>query len=659
MAQLSSVISALSRKTPDDEPADIVGALAGFGSILGIFAAALGLFAGISLVPITSFTWEITSITPPEPFTWMLGGTTQYSFFTSVFMGLLSVGFLLQAVGSKEVRGKLGGMMGSVFYVGFIGAAIVAVYSILGFGGVTFTSLIAGYLSILYIITIVFVIAWQMASVFYADSSLTWVGFLAGMLNGLFIPVLALGIAFGPLLIYVAYGLLIAGQFMALLYWWSPKSTIRGFARSPEKAKFAFGVSGLLTALIGAIAVFIGPLGTHPLGGDIWQPWSTIVTVPDGEVGFHFLTNPAIIYGFLAMLLFWILLSPRLGARELKTTAIGADIVTGGSRIVALFMIFVGLLAASQSGIYAETGGGWGFFLVIGPAAALILMGSMYTAKTDLVTGLPLLVSGVFMMVTPFSLSILVTIPWILVIITQFFIMIESRWRGLTGFSQGSLTVIVSMASSAAIIAFMLGIFGQGPLAIWPTNLWFNISLFPGIDPAVQSAVIIILPFLALLLRNSALAGFAHGRGYSSGELIMSATLLFTLMIPVIASNDTVPHAANTGAALLIALYAISSFLILGLNLNLAKDVEEKGHELEGNLIKFSAIGQLVMAAIMIILVLIFFAGMPTIPEIAFVVSIMVIFVVGSEILSIVSWFIAGARLGLLKEGFKLQRPTQ
>ncbi|MHA1613375.1 MAG: hypothetical protein ACTSYJ_00855 [Candidatus Thorarchaeota archaeon] len=659
MAQLSSVISAISRKTPDDEPVDIVGALPGFGNILGILAAALGLFAGISLVPLTSFTWEITSITPPEPFTWMLGGTTQYSLYTSAFMGLLAVGFLLQALGSKELRGKLGGMMGSVFYVGFIGAAIVAVYTVVGFAGVTYGSVVAGYLSILYFITIVFVIAWQIAAVFYADSSLTWVGFLAGMLNGLFIPVLALGMALGPLLIYVAYGLLLGGQLMALLYWWSPKSTIRGFARSPEKAKFAFGLSGLLTALIGAVAVFIGPISTHPLGGSIWQPWSTIVQVADGEVGFHFLTNPVIIYGFLAMMLFWILLSPRLGARELKTSAIGADIVTGGSKIFALFMIFLGFLAASQSGIYAETGGGWGFFLVVGPAAALILMGSMYTAKTDLVTGLPLLVSGVFMMVTPFSLAFLVTIPWILVIVTQFFIMIESRWRGLTGFSQGSLTVIVSIASSAALIAFMLGLLGRGPLAIWPTNLWFNISLIPGIDPAVQSAVIIVLPFIALLLRNAALAGFAHGRGYSSGGLIMGATLLFTLMIPVIAGNDTVTHEANTGAALLIGLYAISSFLLLGLNLNLATDVEEKGHELEGNLIKFSAIGQLAMSVIMIIIVLIFFAGMPTITEIAFVISIMVTFVVGSEILSIVSWFIAGVRLGLLKEGFNLQRPTQ
>ncbi|MHA1863798.1 MAG: hypothetical protein ACTSWA_08520 [Candidatus Thorarchaeota archaeon] len=659
MAQLSSVISALSRKTPDDEPADIVGALAGIGSILGVIAAALGLFAGISLVPITSFTWEITSTSPPEPFAWILGGHAQYSVYTSAFMGLLAVGLLLQAFGSKELRGKLGGMMGSVFYVGFLGAAIVSVYALVGFNGINFGSLIAGFLSILYLITIVFVIAWQMSAVFYADSSLTWTGFLAGMLNGLFIPLLALGQVLGPLFTYAAYGLLLVGQIMALLYWWSPKSTIRGFARSPSKAKFAFGVSGLLTALIGAAAVFIGPLGEHPLGGSIWQPWSTVVPLADGEVGFHFLTNPALVYGFLTMMLFWILLAPRLGARELKTSTIGADIVTGGSKVFAMFMVFVGILAASQSGVYAEVGGGWGFFLVIGPAAALILMGSMYTAKTDIVTGLPLLISGVFMMVTPFSLALLITIPWLLVIVTQFFVMIESRWRGLTGFSQGSLTVIVSIASSIVLIAFMLGLFGQGPLALWPTNLWFNISLIPGIDPIVQSAVIIVLPFLALLLRNAALSGFAHGRGYSSGGLLMGATLLFTLMIPVIAGNDTITHEANTGAALLIALYAISAFLILSLNLSIAKEVEEKGHELEGNLIKFSAIGQLAMASIMIIVVLIFFAGMPSTGEIAFVISFMVIFVVGSEILSVISWLIAGVRLGLLKEGFRIQRPIQ
>jgi len=415
-------------------------------------------------------------------------------------------------------------------------------------------------------------------------------------------------------------------------------------------------VSGFLTFIIGAAAVFLGPIGEHPLGGSVWYPWSTIVTIPAGTPGIHMLTNPALLYGFLAMMLFWVLLSPRLGARELKTTTIGEDIITGGSKWFAVFMIFFGILAASQSGIYALTPGGWGFFLVIGPAAAMILIGAMYTAKTDIVTGFPLIIAGVFTMVHPFALSLLVIIPWMLVIVTQFFLMIESKWRGLTGFSQGALSVLFSIFASAAIIIFMFGILGRGPLALWPTNLWFNISLFPGIAPEVQSSVIIILPFLALLLRNAALAGFSHGRGYTTGGILMGATVLFSLMIPVIAGNDTVPHEASTGAALLIALYSISMLLILSLNLNLAGDVQDQGHEFEGNLIKFSAIGQVIMAVIMMVFVLVYFSGLPSSNEIALVISIMVTFVVGGEILSILSWFIAGARLGLLKQGFKIQR---
>jgi len=130
MAQLSSIISAISKQASDDEPADIVGANAGFGSILGIIAAVIGLFAGISLVPITSFTWEITASTP-DPFAWVLGGNTHFS-------GLLAVGLLLQALDSKDLRAKLGGMLGSVFYIGFISAILVAAYAVIGFSGVTF-----------------------------------------------------------------------------------------------------------------------------------------------------------------------------------------------------------------------------------------------------------------------------------------------------------------------------------------------------------------------------------------------------------------------------------------------------------------------------------------------------------------------------------------
>ena len=218
-------------------------------------------------------------------------------------MGLLSIGLFLQAIGSRDLRARLGGMFGSVFYIGFLAAAALAAYVIVGFNGVTYTAPIASYLSTLYFIAVVFVVIWQMISVFYVDSSQTWIGFLAGILNGLFIPTLALGIALGPIAIYAAYGLLLAGQLMSLLYWWSPKSTIRGFARSPSKAKFAFGLSGVLTFVIGAAAVFIGPLGTHYLGGSIWYPWSTTTAVEEGVSALHYLTNPALVYGFLAIML--------------------------------------------------------------------------------------------------------------------------------------------------------------------------------------------------------------------------------------------------------------------------------------------------------------------------------------------------------------------
>jgi hypothetical protein len=72
MAELSNIISAISRETSEDVQENPVGTFAGFGSIIGILAAVIGLAAGISLVPITSFSWEITS-TGTESFSWILG----------------------------------------------------------------------------------------------------------------------------------------------------------------------------------------------------------------------------------------------------------------------------------------------------------------------------------------------------------------------------------------------------------------------------------------------------------------------------------------------------------------------------------------------------------------------------------------------------------
>lgn len=648
-SKIASIVSSVLKRRSEDESAQVVGALAGFGNIFGIIAAAIGLLWGISLVPMTAIPWQVTS---DSPFQWTLGGTTLYPTLTAAFMGLLAVGLFLQAIGSKDLRAQLGSIFGSVLYLAFIMAALIAGYAIFGFNSVRYTALAIDFISIIYLLGGIFVISWQMVSVFYIDSSKSWLGVLAGLLNGMFLPVLALGQALSPLIIYLAYGLLLAGQIVSVTFWWSSSSTIREFARSPKRAKFAFGISGVLSFIIGFAAIFIGPVEYHGTGGATWRPWSTTASSTE------YLTNPALVYAFITAMLFWILLSPRLGAKELKTSAIGDDIIKGGSKWFAIFLLVVGIVAAGQAGIFAARAAGWGLFMVIPPAGAMLLIGALYAAKTDIVTGLPLIIAAVFIMISPFSLAILVIGAWILVIISQTFIMIESYIRGLTGFSQGALTVLVSLLTSMAIIIVMLGGLGSGPLALWPTNRWFNISLIPGVSPAFQSSVIIILPILLLVLRNSALAGYAYGRGYTTGGLLMGISTLFALLIPVIAGNVTVTHEANTGAALMLALYSISVVLVMSLNLNLANDVEDSGHVFEGTFIKISSIVQVIFAAAVAMMVLIYFSQLPTADDIALVISVFVTFVVGAEILSIIGWLIAGIRLGLLRQGFRFQRMT-
>ncbi|MFW9794979.1 MAG: hypothetical protein ACFFEE_11780, partial [Candidatus Thorarchaeota archaeon] len=281
---------------------------------------------------------------------------------------------------------------------------------------------------------------------------------------------------------------------------------------------------------------------------------------------------------------------------------------------------------------------------------------ALYTAKTDMITGLPLVFTAVIMMVHPYTLFSFILYPWIAILITQLILTWESMWRGLTGFSQAALTVIVSLVASVVIIVIMLGGLGSGPLALWPTNRWFNIFMIPGVPAAVQSATIIVLPLLVLLIRNVSLAGYSYGRGYATGGVLTGISFLFAFMVPIIAGNFTVTHEANTGAALLLALYSISVILILSLNLNLANDVEETGHGFEGSFIKVATMTGLVAASAVVLLALFYFAGMPTPSEIAFIISIMVTFVVSVEILSIIGWMIAGVRLGLLRQGYRLTK---
>lgn len=645
MAQLSSLKSVIGGSEQSEER---VSRMAGFGSIFGIIAAAFGLLIGKTLVPIPALNWEIITVVP---FSWMVEGGGQYGTFVAIFMILMAGSFLLQARGSKNLGNFLGSGFTNVFWVGFVLAGAIAYAVPWAIDQVFSGSLIQTFLSPVYYLGTFFVIAWQLAAIIFTDSSKTWVGFLAGLLNALFIPLLAIGQAISPLLIYGAYAVLLVGQIMGLLFWWSPFSTIREYARSPQKAKFAFGVSGVLTFILGLAALYVGPIGEQQ-GISVWYPWSTMINSTT------YRTNPALVFGFLSMMLFWVMLAPRLGARELKAAAIGEDIIKSGNKYFMLFMAIIGLMAAGQAGIYTDSVGSWGFFLVMGPAAVMFIMGASYTAKTDMLTGIPLVVTSIFLMIHPFVLLPLVIYPWFIVIITQLFVMVESWWRGLTGFSQASFSVIFSLASSIIVVLFLLGGFGSGPYALWPTNRWFNITLIPGIPAAVQGPVILVLPLMALLVRNVSLAGYSYGRGYATGGILVGMSILLAFAIPAIAENDSIAHEANTGAALLLALYSISVVLVLSLNISLANDVEEQGHGFEGTLIKVASIASLIAAMVVIILVMIVFAGRPSPGQIASMISIMVTFVVSSEALSIVGWFLAGVRLGMLKEGFRFAKLT-
>jgi len=636
MAQLSSLTSVIR----DSGESDAVGRLSGFGSIFGIIAAVLGMISGTALVPVPSIPWEIID---ESPLVWVFGGSSQYPLLAIGFMALLSVSLLLQFQGSKGLRMKLGSGLANVFWIAAFSAFLIIAHYWLNLGAVYDDALIPDFIGFLYLLGTVFIVTWQISAVIYTDSGKTWVGFLAGICNALFIPVLALGQVLGLIFTYGAYGLLIVGQLMSLLFWWGPMDNLREYARSPSKAKFAFGLTGFLTFSIGFLAVMLGPL-TDIGGITVWKPWSTLATESTYQ------TNPALIFSMLALMVYWIMLAPRLGAKELKAAAIGEDIIKGGNKMVMVFLAMFGILATTQASAFVEgVVGYWGFFLVIAPAGIMFMMGALYAAKTDIITGIPLVLASVFIMIHPSTISWLVIVSWIAIIITQFFLMIESWWRGFTGFSQPVLTVITSIVSSVVIILFMIGGFGSGPRALWPTNRWFNIYLFPGVDPAIQGATVIVLPLLVLFLRNVSLAGYSYGRGYQTGGVLMGISFLIAFMIPVIAGNESIGHEANTGAALLLALYSISSVLVISLNLNLANDVEDEGHGFEGGLLKVSTMAGLLAAGIVVLLVLITFAGMPTAGQIALMVSLMVTFVVSLEILSIIGWFVAGFRLGMLK----------
>lgn len=627
-----SVKSILTQTTPEGERFDQVGRISGIGAIVGIFAAIFGMTSGMVLLPFPGV--SIASLQD-----------TSYVLSVTVFMGLLTLGLFLQMYGSKELRVRLGGQMGYVLHLATAFAAVLLLFFALNVEFPVYPQQIRDFITGLTLYLALFTIAFQLIPVLYTDASKSWIGSFAGIFNALFIPLLAVGFVLGPSIVTLAYLVLLIGQLFALLFWWSPLSSIREFARSSEWAKRAFGITGLLSFIIGSAAVLIGPIGLVG-GAEVWHPFG----VPSGGA------NAWLVFAFCAIQLYWVMLAPRLGAKELKAAHIGDDIIKGGSKGGMLLLAAVGVIATAFGGTLVLDPESWSFLISVAPIGVMFMMGAVYASTSDIVTGMPLVVASIAMLIHPFVISWLVILPWIAVLVTQTFLMIESSTRGLTSFSQGFLTVIVSMAASIVFLLFILGFFGTGPAAMWPTNRWFPITLFGDIDWTIQAYTVVALPMMMLLIRNVALAGYAHGRGYTGGELLMGMSVLFALIVPLIAGNVGIIHIASTGAALLMALYAISFVLVLSLNLNLASDVEETGHAFEGQLIRVSSIAGLVFGAVVAILVLGVFSGFPSPVEVSLVITILVTLITGLEVLSLLTWFLAGIRLGMMKEGFGLTR---
>ncbi len=640
MAQASSISSIMSQKNPDGSPYEPISKVSGLGGLVGMIAALIGLLMsnGVPLVPIPSIGALIMK-------------TPAWYWASAIFMLVLAAGLLIQAIGSKKLRDYLGSGLTSIVFIAVILAVLTGV--ILIYGGLEWnlSRRVVDFMVHTATITAFFVIAWQIYSVVFVDASKNMIGLLAGILNGFFIPILAIGQVLGPAVVTAAYLVLLLGQLFTWLFFWSPMTTVREYARSTDTAKFGFGLAGFLTFLLGSITVFVGPLVTRQ-GVQIWTPWSTMADATT------FVTDPVLVYSLLASLLFWVMLAPRLGARELKITAIGEDIVKGGIKYFMLFLAMVGIFAAGQAGTMVDgplhIASSVALFLSVAPAAIIIMMGSVYAGKTDIIVGIPMVVAGVFLLIHPFTLGLLVMIPWILVMITQFILMLETRTRGLTAFSQQNLTVFVTLIASAIFTLFIIGGLGSGPAAIWPVNRWFPLTLFRNIPVAVQTATILALPILALLIRNMALVGYAHGRSTASAGVLGGLTLIFALMIPMIGDpSASLTHQALTAAAVMLAGYALSFVLVLSLNLGLASEVEDTQNPYEGMLVRVVSIAGLAMGVVAGAIIMGTFSGFPSAGEIAIVITLLVTLVVGLEILNLLSWIIIGTRLGMLKKGWK------
>ncbi len=626
MAEDFSIPGVFSQKRKDGTTYDPVGRLSGLGGIVGILAGVFGLLNATS----GNTLFQLTGQTPTS----------------DIMMLLLALGLLIQWIGGKELRIKLGSSFSHISLVGALTGIIYFPFLLNAMSREPF--MYETRILLIALFTSILIIVWQMYSVLYTDSTNGWIGVIASLLNGFFFPLLAIGAVYGISIVFAAYIMLILGQLMVLVYWWSPLDSIREYARSPEIAKFTFGLSGFLAFAVGFVAVSANNIATSE--GALWHPLSS-----------SFQWNFPLAYGFIAALLFWVMLGPRLGKKELKAAHISDDLVKGGTKYFSVFLLAVGILAAGQATtLLPDTVGQWALMIVWATSGTMFIIGAVYLSRTDVVTGLPLVLCAIMMSVHPDIIAIFVILPYILVLLTQFLLMIESKLRGFTYYSQPVLSAIVTIAFSLVFLMFILGIFGSGPMAIWPTNRWFDVALFPEYTMAVQAPTVFVLPLAALMVRNVSVAGFGKAGGGESKGVIAGITILFAFLIPMIAGAfKGVSHQALTAASIMLALYAISFVLILSINLSLAGEVEDHGHSLDGMFLRMTAVASLVLGAVIALIVLGTFTSFPTALQMASVITYLVILITGLEILLAIGWVISGIRLGMFKSGFRFTRAEQ
>ncbi|MDF1539602.1 MAG: hypothetical protein P1Q69_11945 [Candidatus Thorarchaeota archaeon] len=622
MAEDFTIPGVFSQKKRDGTSYDPVGKLSGIGAILGILAGVYGLIFASSTNTL-----------------FHLGGTTLGD---PIIFLILGAGLLIQSFGSRELRIKLGSSFPQIGLIAAIVAILYYPYLIVtaGWGLSLYESLVM-YSAAL---TAFFVIFWQIYQTIFADATQSWIGLLATICNGFFFPILVLGIVFGNTIVSGAFLLLILGQFFVLLFWWSPLDSIREYARSPDRAKFAFGLTGVLTFGLGGIAVV-----SHIYVAEWGLMW-----IPFGSM------NAVYALSFTAALLLWVMQGPRLGKKTLADANLTGDMTSGGLKYFAAFLAAVGIYGTIQWTTFLLAAMAWGIVITWSIAGVLFIIGAVYMGRTDIITGLPLVATAVMISIHPLSIAIFVVLPFSAIIVSQLFLMVEIKIRGFGYYSQPLLSMLTTIVFSLIFLVFMIGGFGSGPAGIWPTNKWFNVTLFAEFPSAAQAATIFILPMAALILRNVSVVGFSHGRESSNKDVISGLTVLFAFLIPIVAAAyKGVAHQALTAAAILLALYAISFVTLLSLNLGLAGHVEDAGHAFEGMFIRMTAIVGMILGGMIALIVFGTFSSFETTAlEMAGVITLLVVLIVGLEILLSIGWLLAGVRLGMLKAGFKFTRVT-